>query len=152
MIFLAFAENSVQLVPDGTLFLHIALILIMIWVLNRTLFKPINRILAERERKTGGRTGEAGDLLLQADNKLTAYEHSLREARSQGYSLVEKTRSQELAVRQEQIEAVKTEVAEMTAKEKAVLQKQVGTAQKQLQTDAQILAERISANIMKQTA
>ena len=54
MVFLALAENSIQLVPDGTIFLHIALILLMIWVLNRTLFKPVNRILETRERMTGG--------------------------------------------------------------------------------------------------
>ncbi len=62
MIFLAFAENSIQLVPDGTLFLHIAIILVMVFVLNHTLFKPINRILEERERRTRGRTGEAREI------------------------------------------------------------------------------------------
>ena len=30
MIALAFAENSIQLVPDGTLILHIAIILVMV--------------------------------------------------------------------------------------------------------------------------
>jgi F0F1-type ATP synthase membrane subunit b/b' len=48
MTFVAFAENSIQLVPDGTLFLHIIIILLMVFVLNATLFKPINRILEER--------------------------------------------------------------------------------------------------------
>jgi len=42
---LGFAENSIQLVPDGTLLLHILIILVMVYVLNATLFKPINRIL-----------------------------------------------------------------------------------------------------------
>ena len=70
MIFLAFAENSIQLVPDGTLFLHIAIILIMVFVLNRTLFKPINRILDERERRTRGRSGEAHDILQRVEEGL----------------------------------------------------------------------------------
>ena len=45
---LGFAENSIQLVPDGTLLLHILIILVMIFVLNATLYKPINRVLAAR--------------------------------------------------------------------------------------------------------
>src|SRR4030095_12893228 len=52
------AGTSIQLVPDGTILFHIALILIMIAILNRTLFQPINRILAEREKKGSGTLAE----------------------------------------------------------------------------------------------
>lgn len=152
MVFLAFAENSIQLVPDGSIFLHIALILLMIWFLNRTLFKPINRILAERDKQTGGRTGEAAGILQDADAKLTAYEQSLRESRAAGYSVIEQTRMQALSARQNQIDLVKAEIAEMVAHEKSVLQNQVTTAQTQLQTDAKVLAERISASILQRAS
>ena len=56
------AETSIQLVPDGTILFHIALILVMIAVLNRTLFQPINRILAEREKKGSGALAEAEEM------------------------------------------------------------------------------------------
>lgn len=148
MIFLAFAEGSIQLVPDGTIFIHIALILLMIWILNRTLFKPINRVLEERERKTGGRSGDAHNILLEADNKLASYEQSLREARAAGYGTIEKLRSEALEYRRQQIEAVKAEVTDTVAAERAALQNSVAAAQAQLQTDARVLAERISSNIL----
>jgi hypothetical protein len=68
---LGFAENSIQLVPDGTLILHVIIILVMVYVLNATLYKPINKILESREkanpwtfeRSPGGyerRKGKAG--------------------------------------------------------------------------------------------
>ena len=60
---LGFAENSIQLVPDGTLFLHVLIILVMVYVLNATLFKPINRILEAREKRTRGRLTEAEEIL-----------------------------------------------------------------------------------------
>ena len=50
----------VQLFPDGTIFIHIALTLIMIWVLNRTFFRPINRVLEPREKFKDVEGGEAG--------------------------------------------------------------------------------------------
>ena len=51
----ALAENSIQLVPDGTLLINVLVVVLMIAVLNRTLYRPINSILREREhaRKVG---------------------------------------------------------------------------------------------------
>lgn len=151
MFLLAFAENSIQLVPDGTIFFHIFLILLMIFVLNRTLFKPINRILAERDRKTGGRSTEAADILRDADVKLANYEKTLRETRAAGYASIEQMRTQALQDRQLQVDEVKAEITEMVAGEKDVLNSQIASAQKQLKTEAAILAERISANILKRS-
>lgn len=81
MPFLAFAE-SIQLVPDGTIFLHIAIILLMIFILNRTLFRPVNRVLEEREQHTVGRSGEARGVLQRVEESLNRYERTLREARA----------------------------------------------------------------------
>ena len=62
MFLLAFAE-SIQLFPDGTIFIHIALILLMIWILNRTFFKPINKVIASREKHKAGPGGEADSIM-----------------------------------------------------------------------------------------
>ena len=150
MVFLAFAENSIQLVPDGTIFLHIALILLMIWILNRTLFKPINRILEARDRMTGGSFAETVDHLRQADEKLAQYETTLREARAAGYAVVENTRRESLAQRQLQIDEVKADVAAQIEREKADLSRQVAQARQTLASDARALAERITAQVLRQ--
>ena len=47
--FLAFAEGSIQLVPDGTILLHIVFVLIMVAILNRVLFRPVAQVISERE-------------------------------------------------------------------------------------------------------
>ena len=150
MVFLAFAENSIQLVPDGTIFFHIFLILLMIWILNRTLFKPINRILEARERMTGGSFAETTDTLRQADEKLANYETTLREARAAGYAVVENTRRESLAQRQLQIDEVKADVVNQIEREKADLNRQVAQARQTLASDARGLAERITAQVLRQ--
>jgi F-type H+-transporting ATPase subunit b len=149
MILLAFAEETITLVPDGTIFLHIAIILLMIWILNRTLFRPINRVLEERERKGGSRTGEAQKILSQVDSKVSQYEKTLRETRSEGYHLMEAQRAEALAGRQEQVNVVKEEVSSLIAQEKGELQKQSEAARATLGTDAQKIAENITATILK---
>src|SRR5918911_512342 len=100
MIFLGFAENSIQLVPDGTLFLHIGLILVMVFILNATLFKPINHILEEREKRTGGRSGQARDILRRVEEKLRHYENALREERAEEYRLMQQVRAEAMRKRQ----------------------------------------------------
>src|ERR687883_1873931 len=103
MICLALAEGSIQLVPDGTVFLHIAIIILMVYVLNATLFRPINRILAERERIARSGKGAAHDILKQVEENLTRYEEGLRSARAEGYRLLEQERAAALQVRQEKL-------------------------------------------------
>ena len=83
MFLLVFQE--VRLVPDGSLLIHIALILIMIWVLNRTLFRPVNRIIEARERNKGGHSSEAQEILKSVGEKQSRIEAAMLEARSEGY-------------------------------------------------------------------
>ena len=89
---LGFAENSIQLVPDGTLILHVIIILVMVWILNKTLYKPINRILEAREKRTHGRMSEAQEILTDVSEKVSNYERQLRQARAEGYAMTEQER------------------------------------------------------------
>jgi F-type H+-transporting ATPase subunit b len=147
MILLGFAENPV-LVPDGTIFLHIIIILVMVAVLNATLFKPINRILEERERRTRGRTGEAKGIIKEVEDKLIAYERALREARSEGYRLMEQERAEAMRERQAKVDVVREEVSQLVEEEKGVIHTQAETARETLMRDAGAIATDISAHIL----
>ncbi len=142
-------ENSTQLMPDGTLFVHIALILLMIALLNATLFKPINRILAEREARTRGRTGESQDTLRRVDERLSDYERGLREARAEGYHLLEQQRAVAMSERQNKLSAARGEVESLVNKEKGNLYAQAETARVRLEEDARRAATEISARFVR---
>ena len=147
MVLLAFQE--VRLVPDGTLFIHIALILLMIWVLNRTFFRPINRVIESRERSKGGRSTEAQEILKQIGDKQSRYDQTMLKARSEGYELIERERAQAVAVRQEKVGAVKEEVAQTVAQQTAELNRQTIEAKAAIAQQAEQMAEKISSNILK---
>src|SRR5687768_11847126 len=95
--------ESIQLFPDGTLFIHVALILLMIWVLNRTLYKPINRVIAAREKSKGGHSSEAEAILADVAAKESRYSQEMLDTRSKGYSLIEKEQKKAAAAREKQI-------------------------------------------------
>lgn len=146
ILFALFQE--VKLVPDGSLFVHIAIILIMIWILNRTLYRPINRILAEREARTGGTSGEAAGVLQQVDQKLAAYEKGLRDARGAGYQKMEAVRAEAMAARATELSAVREEVGGLVAAEKDSIAKQAAEARASLASDAQEAAKSIKTRIL----
>lgn len=135
--------------PDGTLFIHIALILIMIWVLNRTFFRPVNRIIESREKNKGGHSSEAQEILKSIGEKQSRYDAAMLKARSEGYELIERQRVEAVAARQQRLGAVKEEVAGLVERENQELDKQIGTARTAIAEDAEKIADRISASILK---
>jgi F-type H+-transporting ATPase subunit b len=150
MVLLAFAEGapSVQLLPDGSLLIHIALILLMIYVLNRTFFRPINRIIEARVKNKGGRFTEADEILNQVGEKQARYNVAMLEARNEGYQLIEKERAEALRRRETEINQAKEEVSATLAQEKEGLTRQTVQAREIIAREADEMAKKISANIL----
>jgi F0F1-type ATP synthase membrane subunit b/b' len=146
MFLLAFAEN-IQLVPDGTIILHIILILVMVGVLNLTLFKPINRILKERDDETRGRLSKARQTLATVNEKMATYERGLKDARSKGYQLLERERATMLTEREQQLSSLKTEMREWTAEQKVQIQQQTEDVRRGL--DVEKSGAEISVRILR---
>jgi F-type H+-transporting ATPase subunit b len=147
-ILLSFAGNSIQLVPDGSLILHGAIIIIMVVVLNRTLFKPINRILQERASRTYGLVAEARKALETVDESLKQYEKTLRGARAEGYGLLELQRLEAMRERERQMASAKEVLGEQTAAAKRDIEAQAEDARTTLGKEAQKMAQKISAQIL----
>jgi len=148
MTVLAFAE-SIQLFPDGTIFLHITLILVMIWVLNRTFFKPINAILASRARHKGGRGGEAAEILREVAKKQKEYDEKMLAVRLESYELIERERAEAVEMRERTIAEARAAAAKRVADEKAQIEKQVMEARVEIALEANKTAEKIASNILK---
>ena len=145
---LGFAENSIQLVPDGTLLLHVLIILVMVYVLNRTLFRPINRILEAREKRTRGRLTEAQEILGNVNEKLAEYERALRAARTEAYAFTEHERAGAMQDRQRALDEMRAKLAASTASEKEEIQRQAEAARLTLEADARRIAVEIGSRVL----
>ena len=148
---LGFAENSIQLVPDGTLILHVVIILVMVYVLNATLYKPINQILASREKRTRGRLSEAQEITQGVQEKLSDYERSLRQARSEAYALAENQRAEAMKERQQKINEMRAQLAQSIAGEKAGIEEQAARARATLEVDARQIAREIGSRVLNRS-
>ena len=145
---LAFAE-SIQLVPDGTLVIHIAIIITMVFTLNRILFRPVNRILDERENRTRGRSGEALEILQRVRESLARYENSLRQARAENYRLLEQKQSEASGERQNKVVMVRKELKEQIEEQRREIQAQADDARVTLKGEARRAAASISAQVLR---
>ena len=147
MLFLA--EASIQLVPDGTLLLHLAFILIMVVVLNRTLLRPINNILAEREKQITGRLDEAQALAVDADEKTKQYNAALRQARAEGYRLLEQERAAGLKDKDEKVRQHREELSRSVAQQLEATKKQQEQVRMELEAQAATMGGLISSQILR---
>lgn len=148
MIILAFAENSIQLVPDGTMLLHILIVVGMVAILNRTMFRPINKVLAEREEQTSGRLTQAQKLQGDIEQSLKRYESGLREARTAAYHMVELERAEALKLREQKVSEVREEIRALTTREKNEIERQAQAARETLTAEAAQVAAEIGSQIL----
>jgi F0F1-type ATP synthase membrane subunit b/b' len=143
------AETSIQLVPDGTLLLHLLMVGIMVFVLNRTLLKPINHILSEREKQIVGRRAEAQAMAAEVDEKLRKYHDTLREARADGYRLVEKERAESLKDREEKLRLYREQMSKEVATQIETTRNQEQSVKGELDAQAAVISNLISSQVLR---
>ena len=139
--------ESVLSIDGSFLFIFIS-ILLLIFILNRTLYKPINQVLNDRERLGAGRIGEARRMLVEHEERLKRYEAQLREARSEAYQRLEAGRREAALARQRMISKVKAETTAQIAAAKQEIAKQAAGAKQNLESEARAMAATISSQIL----
>ena len=143
------AETSIQLVPDGTLLLHLLMVVVMVAVLNRTLLKPINQILAEREKQITGRLKEAEAMAAETQAKMKKYNDALRDARADGYKLLEKERAQGLKEKEEKLRQYREQMSREVATQLETTRKQTQSVKGELDAQAVTIGDLISSQILR---
>ena len=143
---------QIQLVPDGTLLLHLVMVGVMVFILNRTLLKPINQILAERERQVEGRIKEAQSLAAETEEKLRKYNATLREARSEGYRLLEKERAAAIKDKDEKVRQYREQLSQTVAAQVQTMRQQEQKVREELESQAATIGDLISSQILRRPA
>src|SRR5690349_4087604 len=146
---MSLAETSILLVPDRTLLLHLLMVAVMVFILNRTLLKPINQILAEREKQIAGRLKEAEALAAESDEKLRRYNGTLREARAEGYRLLEKERAAALKDKDEKVRLYREELSKTVATQVEQTRQQEQKVRAELESQAISVGDLISSQLLR---
>jgi F-type H+-transporting ATPase subunit b len=140
------ADNILSI--DGSFLFIFFLVFCLIFILNATLFRPINQVLDERERLSSGRMSEAQRIMAQYEERLRRYEEQVRATRAESYQRLEAQRRAALAHRQEIIAQVKAETAEQITAAKQEIAAQTSAARASLEREARTMAVSISSRIL----
>jgi F-type H+-transporting ATPase subunit b len=128
--------------------LHVLIILVMVYVLNATLFRPINLILENREKRTRGRLTEAQEIMGNVSERLAEYERALRAARTEAYALSEHQRAAAMQDRQRELDEMRAQLAASISSEKKAIQSQAEAARITLEADARRIAVEIGTRVL----
>jgi F-type H+-transporting ATPase subunit b len=149
---LAFAEGGGNIIsPDGSLVVVLVLFIILVFTLNRLLFRPIGRVLDERQTFTEGATNEARAARRMYDARLAEYEATVRQARAESYKRAEQERGVALEARRKVIDEAKTQAHEQINLAKQEIEQQVGRARSALESETRQIAERITRTVLGRT-
>jgi F0F1-type ATP synthase membrane subunit b/b' len=121
----------------------------MVFVLNRTLLKPINDILSEREKQITGRLKEAEAMAAESQEKLKQYNETLREARTAGYRLLEKERAASLKEKEQQLRQERDELSQKVSSQIDQIRKQEQAVKGELESQAATIGNLISSQILR---
>ena len=143
------AEASIQLVPDGTLLVHFVMIIVMVFIVNRTLLRPINKILADREKQIATRLQEAQSLASETQEKLKKYNDALHAARVDGYKLLEKERAEGLKDKDEKVRVYREQLSKEVTAQREATRRQEESVKKELEAQAGVISGLISSQILR---
>ena len=142
-------ENIIQ--PNASLFLVFVLFIIFVFVLNRILFRPIGRVLDEREALTEGATNEARAAARRYQSELVSYESSIRQARGDSYRRLEQERAAALEERKRLLDEARQKAANEIELAKSEIAGQAASARASLDAESRQIAERISRTVLGRT-
>jgi F-type H+-transporting ATPase subunit b len=136
---------------DGSLFIQIANFLVLIWILNIVVYRPIRKILIERREKIKGLEEGIETRLKDAQEKDEEFLRGIREARSHGMkekeALLEEAAVQEKELIAEINEKAQAEMGDVRAK----IAKDIDAVRSSLHSQVDDFAQAIGQKILGRT-
>jgi len=142
------AGSSLEIFPDVRIFYLMALFVLLVFPVNKLLFRPIFRVLDERDARIEGARKRAEQIGAEAEATLDRYQSALRSAREEAES--DRKRVLE-AARREQAEltgSVRSEAEAAINRAREEVTGALGAARSQLREQAQELAREAAARVL----
>lgn len=133
---------------NWTLILQFANFMVLLYLLNRILFRPLRAVMDKRRETIDGSHARARDLQADIDDKMSRYQKQLAEAKK----LANDERAQLRKVAHEE-EAAMIETAQANAggrmeQIRKMVAQESASASEKLKQESSILAQRIAAKIL----
>ena len=143
----AFGAGGITVIPDWTLFVQIANFLLIVFVLNIVLFKPIRNILIQRKEKITSLEQNVETSDKETKEKNEAFDLGIRDARAKGLSeksvLLNEAADQEREIVDKINQKAQADLAEVREKIAKDAEAVRASLQKEIDTFASAIGEKI---------
>ena len=133
---------------NATLVVQIINFLIILFILNKILFRPILKGLEARQELIEGNKARAIELRQRGEDKLREYDRSLAEARNIAMSKQVEIRNEGMAKASEILDSSKKQEAEIIAEIQRGIASEVAEAKKDIQAYADSLSKDVTKKIL----
>jgi F-type H+-transporting ATPase subunit b len=138
--------------PDLSVLWVIGFVLLLTALLNGLLFKPILRVMAERERAIASARALAEQSATQARAAAAEFERKTREARAELYGQMDEMRRAATNTRMQVLAETRAETEAEVAAASAKLKAQADEARRTLAADADALGAEVAERILGRRA
>jgi len=133
---------------DYSIFIQIALFLLIWFFLARFVFTPFQRLLGEREQRTEGMKAEAETLLKEAERLQMEYEGRITKAKEEGNSIKEAIRQEALQAREELLTHAQEDVARFLVTARQQIQEEMQKDRELVVQEAEVIAQEMTEKIL----
>ncbi len=130
----------------------VCLLILLHFYLKAMLFRPLEKVLKQREDLTEGARKVAEQSLAAAERKEQAYQEKLREARAEVYRAQEETRRRWLEDQAAQIAQARERSEALVRSAKQEIINEAATARLSLEESSYVLADEIAAAVLARPA
>lgn len=133
---------------DITMFIHIINMIVLMFVLNAILYKPVQEILRKRQEKMESLQKDVAQFEDNARHRQEEVDRKMREASTRAKEALDGARSEAQSAGNKKLEAIRAESDGEKEKQLADIRSQVGAAQKELQDGSSDFAKAMAAKIL----
>ena len=133
---------------DVTLLMHIINMIVLMFVLNAILYKPVLGILEKRAQKIESLNGDVAQFEQNARQRQAELDSKMREASTKAKKALDGARSQAQAAGAEKLAVIRQESDSLKDKQLAELRSQIEAARKELQGNAAAFAQAMAGKIL----
>jgi|UniRef100_A0A7C3Z294 F-type H+-transporting ATPase subunit b len=133
---------------DWTLFVQLLNFLVLVFLLNMVLFRPIRKVIHDRQARMSSLEGDIAGLAENRQGILGKVDEELTAARREGLSLRERLRQEGAQAEASLLEQIKKEVDAEWSRVEAKIKQDVAKAREALSAQAQDFAMALATKIL----
>jgi F-type H+-transporting ATPase subunit b len=138
-----------EIFPNWTTIPIVFFLIVLTFILNRFFFRPLGKILAERNSKITGARKEAEEIRKVSQEKAVAFEQRLRDARREADLEVAKVKNLALDEKNSVVASQRKSTEQMIAEARSDIKQKTEEALIVLEAQADGIAKQIASHILK---